>query len=135
MFQIRWLKALKSTNTVVSSDHHRSLIMGSDIVYHVINRANARMQIFDEDKDYMLFEKVLEEAKEKFDMRILSYCIMPNHWHLALYPKTDGSLQLFMRWLSMTQTGRWHSQHKSIGSGHLYQERYKSFLLQAINRS
>ncbi len=102
----------------------------ADIVYHVINRANARMQIFDEDKDYMLFEKALEQAKEKFDMRILSYCIMPNHWHLVLYPKKDGSLQLFMRWLSMTHTRRWHSQHKTIGSGHLYQGRYKSFLVQ-----
>ncbi len=102
----------------------------SDMVYHVINRANARMQIFDEDKGYTLFEKVLEQAKEKFEMRILSYCVMPNHWHLVLYPKKDGSLQLFMRWLSMTHTQRWHSQHKTIGSGHLYQGRYKSFLVQ-----
>lgn len=102
----------------------------ADMVYHVINRANARMQIFDEDRDYLLFEKALEQAKERFDMRILSYCIMPNHWHLALYPKTDGSLQTFMRWLSMTHTQRWHSQHKTIGSGHLYQGRYKSFFVQ-----
>jgi len=98
--------------------------------YHVINRANARIQIFNEDKDYILFEQVLEEAKEKFDMRILSYCIMPNHWHLALYSKKDKDIQIFMRWLSMTHTRRWHSQHKSIGSGHLYQGRYKSFLVQ-----
>ena len=98
--------------------------------YHVINRANARMQIFDNDKDYKLFEDVLEEAKEKFDMRILSYCIMPNHWHLSLYPKKDGDIQLFMRWLSMTHTQRWHSQHKTTGSGHLYQGRYKSFLVE-----
>jgi len=102
----------------------------SNIPYHVINRANARMQIFDEDKDYKLFEEALKEAKEKFDMRILSYCIMPNHWHLTLYPKKDGDIQLFMRWLSMTHTQRWHSQHKTTGSGHLYQGRYKSFLVQ-----
>ena len=102
----------------------------SDIVYHVINRANARIQIFNEDKDYRLFEKTLEQARERFDMRILSYCIMPNHWHLALYPKQDKTLQLFMRWLSMTHTQRWHSQHKTIGSGHLYQGRYKSFPVQ-----
>ena len=37
----------------------------ANISYHVINRANARMQIFDEDRDYKLFEEVLEEAKEK----------------------------------------------------------------------
>ena len=102
----------------------------SDIVYHVINRANARMQIFNKEEDYLLFEKVLKDAKKRFDMRILSYCIMPNHWHLVLYPKQDGDLQKFMGWLSMTHTQRWHSQHKTTGSGHLYQGRYKSFLAQ-----
>lgn len=101
-----------------------------NVVYHVINRANARMRIFNTDEDYQLFEEVLEEAEEKFSMRILAYCIMPNHWHLVLYPATDGELQIFMRWLSMTHTQRWHSQHKTIGSGHLYQGRYKSFLVQ-----
>jgi len=55
-----------------------------NIVYHAINRANARMQIFDTNEDYLFFENALEEAKEKFDMRILAYCIMPNHWHLIL---------------------------------------------------
>ncbi len=102
----------------------------ADIIYHTINRANARMQIFNEDKDYLLFEKVLREAKEKFNMRLLSYCVMPNHWHLALYPKKDGDLQIFMRWVSMTHTQRWHAQHKTAGSGHLYQGRYKSFIVQ-----
>lgn len=101
-----------------------------DVVYHVINRANARMKIFNADEDYLLFEKVLEEAKEKFAMRVLAYCIMPNHWHLILYPKNDGDLQKFMGWLSMTHTQRWHSHHKTAGSGHLYQGRYKSFLVQ-----
>ena len=101
-----------------------------DVVYHVINRANARIQIFDDDEDYILFQKVVEQAKEKFDMRVLSYCIMPNHWHLVLYPKQDGDLQKFMAWLSMTHTQRWHSQHKTIGHGHLYQGRYKSFPIQ-----
>ena len=101
-----------------------------NVVYHVINRANARMEIFADPKDYRLFEKVLEEAREKFDMRILSYLVMPNHWHLVLYPKADEDLQKFMGWVSMTHTQRWHSQHKTIGSGHLYQGRYKSFPIQ-----
>jgi len=100
------------------------------ILYHVINRANARMRIFDADKDYQLFEVTLAEAKELTDMRIVSYCIMPNHWHLVVYPKKDGDLQKFMGWLTMTHTRRWHIAHKTIGSGHLYQGRYKSFLVQ-----
>ena len=46
-------------------------------------------------------------------MRILSYEVMPNHWHLILYPKKDGDLQKFMGWVSMTHTQRWHSRHKN----------------------
>jgi len=99
-------------------------------VYHVLNRANARVQIFDNYKDYMLLENILEEAKEKLDMRILSYCIMPNHWHLALYPKKDGDLSKFMSWVTNTHTRRWHTIKETIGQGHLYQGRYKSFLVQ-----
>lgn len=101
-----------------------------DIVYHAINRSNARVQIFNNDRDYQLFESVLVEAKERSDMRILAYCLMPNHWHLVLYPRKDGDLQAFMAWLTMTHTQRWHAKHGTIGSGHLYQGRYKSFLVQ-----
>lgn len=104
-----------------------------DYVYHVINRANARVQIFDNDKDYQLFESIIEEAVEKFDMRLLAYCIMPNHWHLVLYPKNNGDLALFMGWLTNTHTRRWHTAKGTIGQGHLYQGRYKSFLCQDDN--
>ena len=101
-----------------------------DQIYHVINRANARAQIFDTDADYKQFEFILEEAVEKFNMRILAYCLMPNHWHLVLYPKHDGDLSKFMSWLTNTHTRRWHTTKKTIGHGHLYQGRYKSFLCQ-----
>ena len=93
-------------------------------VYHILNRANARVRIFDNNKNYQLFETILEEAKERFDMRILSYHIMPNHWHLVLHPKKDGDLSKFVGWLANTHTRRWHTMKKTIGQGHLYQGRY-----------
>ena len=99
-------------------------------VYHILNRANARVQIFDDDQDYQIFENILAEAIEKFAMRLLAYCIMPNHWHLVVYPKQDGDLSKFMGWLSNTHTRRWHTIKNTIGQGHLYQGRYKSFLCQ-----
>ena len=98
-----------------------------DVVYHILNRSTARLQIFETDEDYLAFEKTIIEAKEKYPMRILSYCLMPNHWHLVLYPKEDGQLVSFMQWLTMTHTHRWHAAHHTTGSGHLYQGRYKSF--------
>ncbi len=99
-------------------------------VYHVLNRANARVQIFDDKKDYERFEQILEEAVDRYDMRLLVYCVMPNHWHLVLYSKQDGDLSSFMGWLTNTYTRRWHAAKDTIGEGHLYQGRYKSFLCQ-----
>jgi putative transposase len=102
----------------------------ADHLYHVINRANGRMQIFNKKEDYQLFEELLTEAKELTDMRIIAYTIMPNHWHLVLQPRKDGDLGLFMHWLSTAHTRRVHVETKTIGSGHLYQGRYKSFFVE-----
>jgi len=103
----------------------------ADITYHVINRANARVQIFDTPEDYVVFENALCEARERTEMRIYAYCVMPNHWHLILQPRNDGDLSLFMKWLTLTHTKRWHSDHSTTGTGHLYQGRYKSFPVQS----
>lgn len=97
-------------------------------VYHIINRANTRVQIFDDADDYKQFETILEDAVEKYSMKLLAYCIMPNHWHLVLYPQQDGDLGQFIGWLSNTHTRRWHTAKGAVGEGHLYQGRYKSFL-------
>ncbi len=100
-----------------------------DHVYHVINRAVGRLRIFDERADYELFLCLLREAKEMIDMRILGYALMPNHWHLLLYPQNDGDMGLFMHWLTNAHTRRVHARTETIGTGPLYQGRYKSFLI------
>jgi putative transposase len=96
-------------------------------VYHVLNRANARLTIFEKDGDYEAFEKVLLEAVERSRTRLLAYCVMPNHWHLLVWPRHDGELSKFMGWLTLTHTQRWHAHRRSAGAGHLYQGRFKSF--------
>jgi len=104
-----------------------------DYAYHVINRSNGRFTVFDTDANYKDFEFLLSEMKEQYDMRILAYVLMPNHWHLLLYPKSDGDLARAMQWLGTTHTRRFHTQTGTIGGGHLYQGRYKSFLIQKDN--
>ncbi|MGQ0635060.1 MAG: transposase [Planctomycetaceae bacterium] len=100
------------------------------MVYHVLNRANARMTIFSKDADYDAFEAILEEACEREKMRLLAWCLMPNHWHLVLWPHEDGDLSRFTGWLTLTHTQRWHAHRNSAGTGHLYQGRFKSFPVQ-----
>jgi putative transposase len=99
-------------------------------VYHVINRANARQTLFKRREDYIHFESLLKDAAERLDMRILGYVIMPNHWHLLVYPKHDGDLSVFMQWITLTHTQQYHAKAKTIGYGHLYQGRYRAFLVE-----
>lgn len=101
------------------------------LVFHVLNRAVARLPLFQKDGDYEAFERVLAEALEKHPMRLLAYCIMPNHWHMVLWPRKDGELTTFLRWLTHTHTMRWHAHYHTSGTGHLYQGRFKSFPIAA----
>jgi putative transposase len=104
-------------------------------LYHVINRSNGKVQIFDTDNDYKHFELLLQEAKNLTDMRIVAYCIMPNHWHLALYPRKDTDMGEFMHWITTTHVRQRHATTMSIGQGHLYQGTYKSFPVETNNYS
>jgi putative transposase len=100
------------------------------MIYHVLNRANARLPIFEDDDDFAAFERILSEGRERYDVRIVAYCLMSNHWHLVLWPKKDGDLSRFTGWVTLTHTQRWHAQRGSAGLGHLYQGRFKSFPIQ-----
>lgn len=101
------------------------------VVYHVLNRANARLRIFHKEADYAAFERTLTQAIGRTNTRLLAYCLLPNHWHLVLWPRHDGELSKMIGWLTLTHTQRWHAHRQSTGKGHLYQGRFKSFPIQS----
>jgi len=92
-----------------------------------MNRAVARLPLFEKPADYDAFERVLALALEKHPIRLLAFCLMPNHWHMVLWPEQDDQLTAFLRWLTHTHTQRWHAHYHTAGTGHLYQGRFKSF--------
>ena len=96
-------------------------------VYHVLNRGVARDRLFAKKRDFEAFEEVLFEAKQRVGVRLLAWSVLRNHWHLVLWPRGDGDLSEFMRWMTVTHTQRWHAAHHSAGTGPLYQGRFKSF--------
>ena len=99
-------------------------------VYHVLNRAVGRATLFRKPADYAAFEKILCQAWERLGMRLLSYVVMPNHWHLVVWPREDGALSTYVQWLTVTHVRRWHAHHHSAGTGPIYQGRFKSFPVQ-----
>jgi len=99
-------------------------------IYHVLNRGNGRCQLFHKEMDYAAFLKLLFETREKVPLRILAWCLMPNHWHLVLWPKEDGRLSRFMLRLTTAHVRRHHAHYHTPWGGHLYQGRFKSFVVQ-----
>jgi putative transposase len=101
-----------------------------EIVYHVLNRAAGRTELFRDDPDYAAFIRVLAETVERIPIRLCGYCLMPNHWHLVLWPGADGELARFMQRLTITHVRRWLEHRHRVGMGSVYQGRYKSFPVQ-----
>ena len=100
------------------------------LVYHALNRAARKAALFTADDEYDDFLRVLAEAKQQIPMRILAYIVMPNHWHLLLWPFGDADLSRFMHWLTTTHSCRWNLARERCGEGAVYQSRFKSIPIQ-----
>ncbi len=98
------------------------------ICYHVINRGNARARVFHHDKDYARFLNQFARVQKSISMRLVGWCIMPNHFHFVLWPHQDGDLGRFMhRW--MTSHVQSHRRRYET-YGHIWQGRFKGFPIQ-----
>jgi putative transposase len=96
--------------------------------YHVLNRGNGRATVFHKDGDYHAFLKALREVAQDIPIRVLAYCLMPNHFHLALWPTGDDDLSRALHWLTTAHVRRYHQHYHS--SGHVWQGRFKAFPVQ-----
>jgi putative transposase len=97
------------------------------MVFHVLNRGVARMQLFEKAADYQAFERVVHDTLQVASMWICAYSAMPSHWHFLLWPEHDGDLARFLQRLTITHVRRWQENRRYVGLGHVYQGRYKSF--------
>jgi putative transposase len=91
----------------------------------VLNRGNGRAEVFHKDDDFAAFLELMAAARERLPMRILGYALLPNHFHLVLWPHNDGDLSRWMQWLLTSHVRRYHRHYH--GSGHVWQGRFKAF--------
>jgi putative transposase len=87
--------------------------------------------MFRKDADFEAFERVMVETHLRQPLRILSYSVLSNHWHFVAWPQEDGQLTDYFRRLAHTHAMRWRVSHRTVGYGHLYQGRFKSFPVQS----
>ena len=101
--------------------------LADNCCYHLVNRGNGRQQIFHKDGDYRAFVELLLQEREKYAVGVLAWCLMPNHFHILVRPEEATQHNKWMHWVMTTHVRRYHKHYGT--SGHVWQGRYKSFLV------
>ena len=119
-------------------------------IYHIYNRGVEKRKIFYNDKDrfrfiHSMFEfndeapalnihyyfgttkKVKTPTRRTLLVEILSFCLMPNHYHLLVRQEKDNGITLFMRKLGTGYTNYFNKKYKRVGP--LFQGKCKATLV------
>jgi putative transposase len=105
--------------------------LADEQIYHIINRGNRRDDIFHDDEDFKTMLSLLRSAKKKFEVKIYAYVLMNNHYHLVIYTKYAQSLSKCMQWIGTSYVRYYNKRYQT--TGHLWEGRYKSFIVQEEN--
>ncbi len=95
------------------------------IPQHVVNRGNRRATVFTDFADYLGFLAALADAGERTTVRLVAFCLMPNHWHLVLWPVKGREISAYMQVAMNAHIRDLQRRHGTSGTGHIYQGRYK----------
>jgi putative transposase len=93
---------------------------------HIVNRGNKRQKVFLEDADYLGFLSALATASARTTVRLLVFCLMPNHFHLVLWPTVGREVSAYMQIVMNAHIRDLQRRHGTSGTGHIYQGRYRS---------
>jgi putative transposase len=96
--------------------------------YHVYSRGNQKQPIYLSIDDRLYFLKILGEARKRLAANFHVYCLMPNHYHLALETPL-GNLAQIMHFINTSYSVYLNLKHDRCG--HLFQGRFKAILVDA----
>lgn len=100
------------------------------LFHHVMSRGNARMQVFYDDADYLLLVNSIFFFSKRYNIIIIAFSIMPNHFHLFLYD-SEGNLSDFMHDVLSTFAANYNRKNNRVG--HVFQGRFKSQVVDSTN--
>ncbi|HWI17823.1 MAG TPA: transposase [Vicinamibacterales bacterium] len=98
--------------------------------FHVMNRAVRRTVLFQSNRDYEAFVRIVIESLTRFRIRPISFELMPNHWHFVVLCNWIAELSRWQHWLAGTHANRWNGAHGLRGTGAVYQGRFKAVPIQ-----
>lgn len=93
----------------------------------MLSRGNEGNDIFVDERDRDSFLDTIEEMSQRFKVDVFAYVLMSNHYHILIRTRR-ANLKKAMHWFGTTYTQRFNRRH--FRSGHLFQGRYKSIVVQ-----
>lgn len=102
--------------------------IADDAVYHIVTRGNNQMQVFHHSEDFRSYLEMIQKYKQKYPILIYNYCLMMNHVHLLVRVLRGEDLKKLMQGVNQTYSNYYSRRHTH--TGHLWQGRYKSFLIE-----
>ncbi|MDD4956321.1 MAG: transposase [Candidatus Omnitrophica bacterium] len=106
----------------------KARVLIDNVVYHIIVRGNHGQTIFSHQDDFVRYLKTVRKYKNRYGFRLYAYCLMNNHVHLVIDPHDKYSLKNIMHCINLSYC-KWHNSRYEQ-SGHLWQGRYKSYIVQ-----
>jgi REP element-mobilizing transposase RayT len=104
----------------------RKYIISPNALYHIVSRGNNQRRIFRSGRDYKKFLSILEETKKKYPFYLYSYNLLPNHYHLEIETR-EILISKIMHQINNSYAKYFRRRYG--GSGHLFQERFFSALV------
>lgn len=101
--------------------------LAPDTIYHVTVRGNNRLAVFLDSRDKDRYINLIAEIKSAIPCRLYHFALMDNHVHLILHAETIESLPAFMK--SLGERYAMYFRRRHGGTGHLWGNRYKSFVI------
>ncbi len=93
--------------------------------YHVFNRGAARQSLFLDKQDYEYFLRRLKHYANVFQVSVIVYCLMGNHFHLLLRQNGESSIETMMQRLGNSYSKRFNNRYKRTGA--VFEDRFKAF--------
>jgi len=96
-------------------------------IYHIYNHGCNKDNIFFSDDNYLYLLEKLKEEKDKYEIEIIAYCLMPNHYHFLIQQKSDKTISSFIQKIFNGYVQAINKQQNR--SGTLFEGRSKSILI------
>lgn len=106
----------------------RRRIQEAGYVHHVISRGNDQQCLFRSEQDFKHYLTLVQEAQDAYALDIYNFVLMNNHVHFLTEPQEEGVLSKFMHKITFKYAKYYNKKH--LRSGHVFEERFKDFIVQ-----